>query len=621
MPARYVRVLLESPKPSCASPASRLPGSSVPTGSRTICSRWPGIPIGDQSSAGAADRSRPGLWVQDFLDRCLAGENEERLKLALLVMLIRKMRIKPEGVQRVLGAYDPAVVALGHAVADGAEAWPQIRPLVRSSRVSSDLVDAIVSAERADLMALLLECLPTAEPEQQRRALVLLIGSATPPRRQADIIRHLTLHRDPAVRAEAIVLLGRGSSRVAAVRQLIAALDDPMAASAVALPKRSAPSVIGQPPCCACNSALRQPRGRLGSCAHRLTSGAACARRLRPQAPAGGQSQCAAARWIAASWDRSSGWSALELCLRDHQACMVDVVLAALSPAIELRLAHQLRAALRGSDQRRRASAFELIAAVPASRLPAGAVELLRDLLFGNGADARGASRLDGPETVRAQALASMSPWYGEPGRSASRALRYRLRSCSRRACWICQPERRRRPRHGDGSTGVRAHHRAEAHAALPLRAVRYHRRGGSIVQARTYLAGEEVVADGALRQDLLILEAGALTIAHHDGQTRRRRRASVRSPFVASGCSGQGSRRLRTRASRSCAPRSSRSCVASIRKSRSNCADCWRAACGECAARLAASISVRDPTHAGSWRIGAPSSASRNRRNARSPL
>ena len=37
-------------------------------------------------------------------------------------------------------------------------------------------------------------------------------------------------------------------------------------------------------------------------------------------------------------------------------------------------------------------------------------------------------------------------------------------------------------------------------------------------VQVRTYLAGEEVVADGALRQDLLILEAGALTIAHRDG-------------------------------------------------------------------------------------------------------
>lgn len=36
--------------------------------------------------------------------------------------------------------------------------------------------------------------------------------------------------------------------------------------------------------------------------------------------------------------------------------------------------------------------------------------------------------------------------------------------------------------------------------------------------QVRTYLAGEEVVADGARRQDLLILEAGALTIGDRDG-------------------------------------------------------------------------------------------------------
>jgi CRP-like cAMP-binding protein len=37
-------------------------------------------------------------------------------------------------------------------------------------------------------------------------------------------------------------------------------------------------------------------------------------------------------------------------------------------------------------------------------------------------------------------------------------------------------------------------------------------------VQARTYLAGEEVIAADTRRQDLLILEAGALTIAHRDG-------------------------------------------------------------------------------------------------------
>ena len=36
-------------------------------------------------------------------------------------------------------------------------------------------------------------------------------------------------------------------------------------------------------------------------------------------------------------------------------------------------------------------------------------------------------------------------------------------------------------------------------------------------VQVRTYLAGEEVIADGTDRQDLLILEAGALSIGHRE--------------------------------------------------------------------------------------------------------
>src|SRR5690606_41411386 len=70
--------------------------------------------------------------------------------------------------------------------------------------------------------------------------------------------------------------------------------------------------------------------------------------------------------WIATAPDRAR-WSALELCLRDHQIRMVDVVLAALAPAVEPRLARRLRTAPRGPDQPRRASAGEPIAARPPS--------------------------------------------------------------------------------------------------------------------------------------------------------------------------------------------------------------------------------------------------------------
>jgi hypothetical protein len=198
---------------------------------------------------------------------------------------------------------------------------------------------------------------------------------------------------------------------------------------------------------------------------------------------------------------------------------MVDVVVAALLPAIELRLAHQLQAALRGSDQRTRAGAFELIAAVPASRLPAGAVELLRDLLFGNGADARGASRLDGPETVRTQALASMSPWVRHavalgPARSSLPPPVMQSAGGAGSAS-----------RNGAGDRDMAMDHQ-EFESIIALKRMPLFRyvpfdtiaEVARSMQARTYLTGEEVVADGALRQDLLILEAGTLTIAHHDG-------------------------------------------------------------------------------------------------------
>src|SRR5690606_6507343 len=115
--------------------------------------------------------------------------------------------------------------------------------------------------------------------------------------------------------------------------------------------------------------------------------------------------------WIATAPDRDR-WSALEICLRDHQIRMVDVVLAALAPAVEPRLARRLRTALRGSDQRSRASAFELIAAVPSSRLPQGAIPLLRQLLFEHaGGVAQVPSGAAWPQPLLAEAGASMSPW------------------------------------------------------------------------------------------------------------------------------------------------------------------------------------------------------------------
>jgi hypothetical protein len=198
---------------------------------------------------------------------------------------------------------------------------------------------------------------------------------------------------------------------------------------------------------------------------------------------------------------------------------MVDVVLAALSPAIELRLARQLRAALRGSDQRRRASAFELVAAVPSSRLPPGTVGLLRYLLLGNGGDAKEASSLNGPETVRTQALASLSPWVRRA--AALSPARSSLPLPVMQSAGVAGSVSRNGAGDRDMAMDQQEFERIIALKRLPLfRYVPFDTIAevARSVQARTYLAGEEIVADGALRQDLLILEVGTLTIAHRDG-------------------------------------------------------------------------------------------------------
>jgi HEAT repeat protein len=467
--------------------------------------------------------SAPALWVEGFLDRCLTGETEERLKLALLVMLIRQTQPKPEGMQRVLGAHDPAVVALGHTVAEGAAAWPSIQPLVRSSRVSSDLVDAIVAAERTDLAPLLLECLPSAEPDQQRRALVLLNGSVAPSWPLAtDVARRLAMRRDPAVRGEAIVLLSRTGSRPAAVRALIAALDDPDARV-----RRRAAEALCQHGDRA-TALLRHRLGaltpisldavwvlaRIGSPRARRVL-AAYVRTLQQDA----ERSARLLGWIAASPNRAS-WSAVELCLRDHQTGMLDVIVATLAPVLEPRLARRLRVALRGSDQRSRASAFELIAAVPGSQRPPGAVDLLRYLLLGNGAEARApALGADGPETAHTEALASMSPWVRRA--AALHLARAALPSPALQSAGAAAAVDRNDAGDLEVAMDYQEFERIIALKRIPLfRYVAFDivAEVARSVQVRTYLAGEEVIAADTRRQDLLILEAGALTIAERGG-------------------------------------------------------------------------------------------------------
>src|SRR5919106_997094 len=217
--------------------------------------------------------------------------------------------------------------------------------------------------------------------------------------------------------------------------------------------------------------------------------------------------------WIAATPGRPR-WSVLDLCLRDHRARIVDVALAALSPAIEASLSGRLRDALKSADQRSRASAFELIAAGPAARLAPGAVALLRCLLFEEGAGLGRSSGPHGPEHMLDQAIASMSPWV-------------------RSAAALAQPSPRPsnpRPASGAGTADPipAGDHDMELDAQEFERIVALKRTPlfryvpfeimaevARSVRAQAYLAGDEVIAGGAGSQDLLILETGALSIGH----------------------------------------------------------------------------------------------------------
>ena len=420
--------------------------------------------------------------------------------------------------RRVLDTYDPAVVVLAHAVAEGGEAAPRIQPLIQSSRVSSDLVDAIVAAERTDSTLLLFECLPTAEPEQQRRGLALLNRTAAPPHAaMIDIVHRLARHRDAAVRAEAIVVVSRADARRAAMRQLIGALDDPdgrvrrRAAEALYRFGDRAAALLRHrldelTP--ASLEAVRvlahvgSPRARrvLAACFDKLGQDAARTAQLLD--------------WIEGSSDWAC-WSALELCLRDHQDRMVESVVNALAPVIEARLARRLRTALRDADQRERAGAFELIAAIPASRLPPGTVTLLRRILFGQDIGAaRPAAWSEAPIRALAEAMASMSPWVRRAARLGLKALSgsegQELAACAP------TPPDRGVPGGSHMWSDDQEFERVVALKRMPLfRYVPFETVAAvaRAVRLRTYVAGEQVVADGAVLQDLMILEAGALSI------------------------------------------------------------------------------------------------------------
>jgi hypothetical protein len=454
--------------------------------------------------------SAPEPWARPFVDACLEGNTPEAQKLALVVMLMWRDAVSSERLAPVLGASDPALAALGQVVTAGAAAWPGIQPLLRTPEVATDLIDAIVVARRSDLMALLLAALESAAPEQQRQALAMLGAAGVPPA-APEVAQELMQRRSATVRAEALAWFSHTSGRVSAVRHLIAALDDQdrrvrrravellcaHGDRATALLRRRLRDATGASPEAVRSLAqIASPHARrlLGTYLHRLHQDAVRTMRLLG--------------WIGAAPE--ARWATLELCLRDHRLRLIEATLAALSPRLEESLAHRVRAALTGIDQRRRASAFELIAAGSAARAAPGAVALLRYLLF---EDSVGLPTDDGlaPEEALEEAEASMSQW-------VRRAARLTGREAARSAGEAREPGVVTHPPGGDPKMALddQAFERVVALKRTPLfRNVPFETmiEVTHALRGRIYLAGEQVIASGTGPSDLLILESGALAL------------------------------------------------------------------------------------------------------------
>lgn len=465
----------------------------------------------------------PERWRDSYLDRCMDEENAAAQKLALLVMLMARVPLKPDQTARVLDARDPAVRVLGHVVLAGVHAQRPIEPLLQRPEVASQLVDAIVAAGRIDCAPLLLACLARAGPEQQHRALVMLEGTGGPPgAAAAAVVRSLARHRNPALRAAAIGFLSRSEPWQHAVAELVAALDDPDhrvrrgaadalcrhgdAAVALLRPQLSAVGPSGADAVLAL--------ARIGSpAARRLLQGYLCD--LQQDARRTAQ----LLQWTRASRDRER-WAAVEVCLHEHKAQTIDVLLAALAPALDGRPGGHLGEALKGADQRGRAKAFEVIATARTARLAPGALPGLRSLLFG---DEAGAGRSAGPGTgddvALDQARASMSPWV----RRAAAQVAARAGSPPP----VLRPASVAGPAREDPGGAweivmddldferIVALKRTPLFRGVPLETLVLVARA---VEARVYLAGEEVIAAGSGGRDLLVLEAGALSVMHPEG-------------------------------------------------------------------------------------------------------
>jgi hypothetical protein len=207
-------------------------------------------------------------------------------------------------------------------------------------------------------------------------------------------------------------------------------------------------------------------------------------------------------------------WLGLTICARDHEARVVEIAFAVLRGSLQRHVFGHVRDALGSRDRRRRASAFEILAALPRSGPVTEAIETLRLLLF-EGAfgerEAEPAGRFDGRATL-ALASQARNPWL----REAARIALGRTRSAGP----VPMPDRRDTTAFGshDMVLDEQDLERVLALKRIPL--FRYLSLDTLLAvsraaQSRRYLPGDLITSGREQPDHCHILEAGTVSLGH----------------------------------------------------------------------------------------------------------
>jgi HEAT repeats len=366
-----------------------------------------------------ADR---GPWVRGFVDTALEQDDRSSM-IAIQVLLAHRQAPSARQAELVRSA-NPSVAILARMLVEQAgpdAAFERLAPLLRRPQAASDAVEAIVAARREDHARILIAALPAVPAGQQRQALEFLrLAQTDLPAASWPILGRFTRQRDPRVRSAAMALLGRCRHR-AALRMLSRGLVDwspPVrrhAAEALAAQGDGAVGILRQR-LLALTLGSTEAAGALAAIDSKPARHALIDALESLHREARDNTRILARCGAIA---HAEPWLKLAICARDHEARLAEIALAVLRGSLQHHVFGHVRDALASNDRRRRANAFEILAALPRSGPVAEAVATLRFLLFEGafgGHEAEAPERFDAAATL-ALARRSRSRWVREAAR------------------------------------------------------------------------------------------------------------------------------------------------------------------------------------------------------------